>query len=130
MKKLLGFWKTVTWTVFMLVLFLIPSQDIPGSREIPNLDKVVHVAFFMIFTFLFMRDMLKIRGLKSILPVYIITTILVVLFIAIMIELLQDNMNLGRDGDINDILYDLGGFILGMLLLILKYGVRFRSFKI
>ena len=111
----------------MLVLFLIPSQDIPGSREIPNLDKVVHVAFFMIFTFLFMRDLLKIRDLKSILPVYIITTILVVLFIAIMIELLQDNMNLGRDGDINDILYDLAGFILGMLLLILKYGVRFRS---
>ncbi|MCK5461989.1 MAG: VanZ family protein [Bacteroidales bacterium] len=127
MKKILVFWKTVTWTVFMLVLFLIPSQDIPGSREIPNLDKVVHVAFFMIFTFLFMRDLLKIRGLKSILPVYIITTILVVLFIAIMIELLQDNMNLGRDGDINDILYDLAGFILGMLLLILKYGVRFRS---
>jgi len=127
MKKLLAFWKTVTWTVFMLVLFLIPSQDIPGSREIPNLDKVVHVAFFMIFTFLFMLDLLKIKGLKSILPAYIITTILVVLFIAIMIELLQDNMNLGRDGDINDILYDLAGFILGMLLLILKYGVRFRS---
>lgn len=127
MKKLAVFWKTITWTVFMLVLFLIPSQDIPGSREIPNLDKVVHVAFFMIFTFLFMRDLMKIRGLKSILPVYIITTILVVLFIAIMIELLQDNMNLGRDGDINDILYDLAGFILGMLLLILKYGVRFRS---
>ncbi len=127
MKKILVFWKTVTWTVFMLVLFLIPSQDIPGSREIPNLDKVVHVAFFMIFTFLFMQDLLKIRGLKSILPAYIITTILVVLFIAIMIELLQDNMNLGRDGDINDILYDLAGFILGMLLLILKYGVRFRS---
>ena len=111
----------------MLVLFLIPSQDIPGSREIPNLDKVVHVAFFMVFTFLFMRDLLKNKGLKSILPIYIITTVLVVLFIAIMIELLQDNMNLGRDGDINDIFYDLAGFILGMLFLILKYGVRSRS---
>ncbi len=127
MKKLLVFWKTFTWTVFMLVLFLIPSQDIPGSREIPNLDKVVHVAFFMVFTFLFMRDLLKNKGLKSILPIYIITTVLVVLFIAIMIELLQDNMNLGRDGDINDIFYDLAGFILGMLFLILKYGVRSRS---
>ena len=127
MKKLLVFWKTFAWTVFMLVLFLIPSQDIPGSREIPNLDKMVHITFFMVFTFLFMRDMLKIRGLKSILPVHIITTILVVLFFAVIIELLQDNMNLGRDGDINDILYDLAGFILGILLLILKYGVRFRS---
>ena len=127
MKKLLAFWKTVAWTVFMLVLFMIPSQDIPGSREIPNLDKVIHVTFFMVFTFLFMLDLLKIKGLKSILPVHIITAILVVLYFAVMIELLQDNMNLGRDGDINDILYDLAGFILGMLLLILKYGVRFRS---
>ena len=110
----------------MFVLFLIPSQDIPGSREIPNLDKLVHVAFFMVFTIFFIRDLMKIRGLKSILPGYIITTFLIVLFFAIMIELLQDNMNLGREGDINDILYDLVGFILGMLLLILKYGVRSR----
>ena len=127
MKKLVVFWKTVTWTVFMLVLFLIPSQNIPGSREIPNLDKVVHVGFFLVFTILFMRDLLKIRDLKSILLGYIFTTFLVVLFFAIMVEFLQDNMNLGREGDINDILYDLFGFILGMLLLILKYGVRSRS---
>jgi VanZ family protein len=127
MKKLVVFWKTVTWTVFMLVLFLIPSHDIPGSREIPNLDKVVHVGFFLVFTILFMRDLLKIRDLKSILLGYIFTTFLVVLFFDIMVEFLQDNMNLGREGDINDILYDLFGFILGMLLLILKYGVRSRS---
>ena len=127
MKKYLVFWKTITWTVFILVLFLIPSQDIPGSREIPYLDKAVHTVFFMIFSVFFVRDMLKIRGLKYIPPVYIIVTFLLVLSLAIMIEFLQDKMNLGREGDIIDIFYDLLGFLLGMLLLILSHGFRPRS---
>lgn len=127
MKKYLIFWKTVTWTVFILVLFLIPSQDIPGTREIPNLDKMVHMVFFMIFTILCMRDILKIKGLKYIIPAHILITFLVVLSLAIMIELLQDKMKLGREGDIIDILYDLVGFLMGMLFLVFKYGFRSPS---
>jgi VanZ family protein len=127
MKKYLFFWKTVAWTIFILVLFLIPSQDIPGTREIPYLDKAVHTVFFMIFTILFMQDILKLRGGKHIFPVYIFITFFLVLFLAIMIELLQDKMRLGREGDIIDILYDLIGYVLGSFLMILKYGFRSRS---
>jgi len=127
MKKYLVFWKTVAWTVFILVLFLIPSQNIPGNREIPYLDKAVHMVFFMVFTVLFMRDMLKIKGLKYISPAYIIVTFLFVLTFAIMIEGLQDKMNLGREGDIIDIFYDIIGFLLGMLFLVFSYRFRSRS---
>jgi hypothetical protein len=127
MKKILFFWKTIAWTAFMLVLFLIPSQDIPGTREIPHLDKAVHMVFFMTFTILFMRDMLKMKELKYIFPSYIFITFLVVLSFTIMVELLQDKMKLGRDGDIIDILYGLVGFLLGVFLLILKYRIRVRN---
>jgi len=127
MKKYLVFWKTIAWTVFIMVLFLIPSQDIPGSREIPHLDKVVHMVFFMIFTILFMRDMLKIKRLKLSSVAYILVTFLVVLSLAIMVELLQDVMKLGREGDIVDIIYDLFGFFLGMFLLVLIFRIRYRS---
>jgi VanZ family protein len=127
MKKYLVFWKTIAWTVFIMVLFLIPSQDIPGSREIPHLDKVVHMVFFMIFTILFMRDMLKIKRLKLSSAAYILVTFLVVLSLAIMVELLQDVMKLGREGDIVDIIYDLLGFFLGVFLLVLIFRIRYRS---
>ena len=127
MKKYLVFWKTIAWTVFIMVLFLIPSQDIPGSREITHLDKVVHMVFFMIFTILFMRDMLKIKRLKLSSVAYILVTFLVVLSLAIMVELLQDVMKLGREGDIVDIIYDLLGFFLGVFLLVLIFRIRYRS---
>jgi len=127
MKKYLVFWKTIAWTVFIMVLFLIPSQDIPGSREIPHLDKVVHMVFFMIFTILIMRDMLKIKRLKLSSVAYFLVTFLVVLSLAIMVELLQDVMKLGREGDIVDIIYDLLGFFLGMLFLVLIFRIRYRS---
>ena len=121
------FWKTTTWTVFILVLFLMPSQDIPGSREIPGLDKVVHMVFFMIFSILFIRDILKMKGLKNISPLYVLATFLVVLSLAIMIEGLQNKMNLGREGDIIDVFYDIIGFMLGMLFLVFSYRFRSRS---
>ena len=127
MKKYLVFWKTIAWTVFIMVLFLIPSQDIPGSREIPHLDKVVHMVFFMIFTILFMRDMLKIKRLKFSSVAYILVTFLVVLSLAIMVELLQDVMKLGRVGDIDDIFYGLLGFFMGVFLLVLIFRIRYRS---
>lgn len=127
MKKYLVFWKTITWTVFILVLFLIPSRNIPGSREIAHLDKAVHMVFFMIFTILFIRDMLKIKGLKYISPTDMIVTFLLVLFLAILVEFLQDKMKLGREGDIIDIVYDLIGYVFGVLFLVLIYGIRPRS---
>ena len=127
MKKYLGFWKTFAWFVFILVLFLIPSQVIPGSREIPGLDKVVHMVFFMIFSILFIRDILKMKGLKNISPLYVLATFLVVLSLAIMIEGLQDKMKLGREGDIIDIYFDLVGFLFGMLFLVFSYRFRSRS---
>lgn len=127
MKIFFVFWKTIVWFLFMLVLFLIPSQSIPGTKEIPNLDKIVHMAFFMVFTILFIRDILRYYHLKSIGLGLILTVFLLVLSIAVMVELLQEIMNLGREGDIIDILCDLAGYVIGLFLLLLLSLVRSRS---
>jgi glycopeptide antibiotics resistance protein len=127
MKILFVFWKTIVWFLFMLVLFLIPSQSIPGSKEIPYLDKIVHMAFFMVFTILFTLDSLRYHRLKSIGLGLILTVFLLVLSFAVMVELLQEIMNLGREGDIVDILCDLAGYVLGLFFLFLLSLARSRS---
>ena len=127
MKKYLVFWETVTWAVFMLVLFLIPSQDIPNVADIPHQDKFAHIGLFMIFTILYLRGTLKTSSLKTFVPKHILTTFLFVLFFAIMVELLQYMMHAGREGDVTDILHDFAGFTLGSLIMVLVYGVRSRT---
>lgn len=111
----------------MLVLFLMPAQNIPGSRELPHLDKIAHMAFFMVFTILFMLERLHHNQPKTIAPLHILGTFLLVLFFAVMVEVLQEIMNLGRVGDIIDILFDLAGFLLGLFFVLLYSLVRFRS---
>jgi VanZ family protein len=127
MKILTVFWKTIAWSVFMLVLFLIPAQRIPGSRELPHLDKIVHVGFFMVFTILFMLDRFQGRQLKTIETVHVLSTFLLVLFLAVSVEVLQEIMNLGREGDVIDILFDLAGFFLGFFVVLLFSLTRSRS---
>ena len=127
MKIFFAFWETAAWTFFMLVLFLIPSQDIPSVPHIPHQDKFAHIGLFMIFTILYLRGRLKTSSLKTFVPKHIFTAFFFVLLLAIMVELLQDMMHAGRDGDVTDILHDFAGFTLGSLFMILIHGVRSRS---
>lgn len=118
MKKIHAFRKTIVWVVFMLVLFLIPSQSIPGSQEMPYVDKIVHTVFFMVFTILLIFERLRYRHLKSVGTGYALIVFLIVLGFAVMVECLQVIMNLGREGDIMDILFDLVGYVLGLFIVI------------
>jgi VanZ family protein len=124
MKKFLVFWEIVTWTILMLVLFLIPSQNIPDIVDVPYRDKFAHIVLFMVFTMLYLRGRLKTRSLKTFVPGHIFTIFFIVLLFATMVEFLQYMMHAGREGDIADILHGFAGFTLGSLIMILIYGSR------
>lgn len=126
MKKFLVFWETIAWTIFMLVLFLIPSQDIPNVVAIPHQDKFAHIGLFMVFTILYLRGRLKNSSLKTFVPKHIFTTILFVILFAVVVELLQDVMHAGREGEFTDILHDFAGFTIGSLIMVLIYGIQPR----
>ncbi|KPL17588.1 MAG: hypothetical protein AMS23_00585 [Bacteroides sp. SM1_62] len=126
MKKILFFWETITWTVFMLVLFLSPSRSIPHVH-IPYQDKFAHIGLFMVFSMLYLRGQLKISSSKTFAPGHIIVTFIIVMLFAIFLEVLQEVMHAGRDGDFTDILHDFAGFICGSLLMVLIYGIRPRA---
>lgn len=127
MKNILNFWKTIIWVFLMLLLFLIPSPDVPGIEVIPYFDKMAHVVLFMVFTMLYLRDRLKTGAIKTVTPGCIFASFLFVLLFSATVEILQEIMNVGREGDIIDICCDFAGFLLGLLVMILLYGVRSRS---
>ena len=124
MKKIFVFWETIAWSILMLVLFLLPSRDVPDIVEIPHRDKFAHIILFMVFTMLYLRSRLKTRSLKTFVPGHIFTIFFIVLLFATSVEFLQDMMHAGREGDITDILHDFAGFTLGSLIMILIYGSR------
>jgi VanZ family protein len=124
MKKIIIFWETIAWTILMLVLFLLPPQDVPDIVAIPHQDKFAHIILFMVFTMLYLRSRLKTRSLKTFVPGHIFTIFLIVLLFAISVEFLQYMMHAGREGDITDILHDFAGFTLGSLIMMLIYGSR------
>jgi VanZ family protein len=127
MKFILAFWRTLFWSVIMLVLFLVPAQDLPGQTKIPYLDKFAHVILFMVFTIFYLLDRLKIRGLKSIVPVHIAVSFFYMIIFAVTVEFLQKIMGFGRAWDIKDIFWDVIGFILGLIFVVLYTGNRSRS---
>jgi VanZ family protein len=127
MKMIHAFRKTIAWVVFMLVLFLIPSRTIPLSEEMPYVDKIVHTTFFMVFTILIIFDRLKYRRLNSIGIGYALIVFLLVLGFAVMVECLQEIMNLGREGDVVDIIFDLIGYALGLIIVLFLTVTSSRS---
>ena len=122
MKNILVYWRTLFWSVIMLVLFLVPAKDLPGQKDIPNLDKIAHIALFMVLTILYFLDRLKFRDSKTIVPGHIAVTFLYILLFAVTVEFLQKFMGFGRAWDIKDIFWDVIGFILGLILVVLFNG--------
>ena len=107
----------------MLVLLLIPTQNIPGV-DIPYQDKFAHIVLFAVFSMLYLRSRLRVSSSKTFASGHIISTFIVVMVFAVLTEILQDIMSIGRDGDVTDALHDFAGFLCGSLLMVLIYGVR------
>ena len=81
----------------------------------------------MTFTFLYIRDRLNAHGLKTIPVSYLATALIVVIIFGTIVEMLQETLKLGRSGEFKDVLYDLTGYIIGLVISVLKHGVRFRK---
>jgi VanZ family protein len=55
MKKLLSsIWSALIWTMLIFILLVMPTTGLEGKdvNEIPNVDKIVHVILFAVFSFL------------------------------------------------------------------------------
>jgi VanZ family protein len=125
MKSFLAYWKTLSWSLLMLAVFLIPGDNLSKAPSIPFLPEVAHISFFALFTWLLIRDLAKTRyKVRPTGKIYITVLLISVLF-GVLIEVLQSLNFIARTREITDVLLDFSGSLLSVVLAALYY--RFRQ---
>ncbi len=110
-----NFWKTSIWLLIICYLTLTPSQNLPKMPHLFEYDKIGHIMLFLIFTLLLIKSIslstteLTLQKIKFI--VFISST-----FISGLIEILQANFIQNRSGDVRDLIADIFGTLIGLLI--------------
>ncbi|MBD2700945.1 VanZ family protein [Spirosoma sp. BT702] len=97
-------WLAVAWTVVMLLGCLTPHQELPNTLLTLS-DKAMHVAIFVLFTFLWQR-----AGYSM------LSVLIIGMFFGAFIEVMQYVLPINRSADWLDLLADGIGTVLGVLL--------------
>jgi len=103
------------WAIFILVMSAIPGSSLPKSPLLPHFDKIVHAALYFILSIFLIPafDHSIHRFFRKTAPILVI--IIVAIFGGI-IEIAQENWFLKRSGDIADLLSDLAGALLAIIV--------------
>ena len=102
-------WLAIVWTIIMLIGCLTPHEDVPGPLITWN-DKVLHVAIFAPFSFLWMQAGFRLTNV----------VIAGILFGAL-IEVLQYVLPINRSADWADLFADSIGTVVGVVLALVWY---------
>jgi VanZ family protein len=122
-KNKRGFLFTILFAIFIMFLSLVPS-DINGGAPLfyfPGIDKVIHGMMYGFFTVLALYEFFKYKRL-SFLPFLLI--MLSIFFYSILMEILQYYLVESRSGEVNDVLANLTGILIGALLIFLLKKIR------
>ena len=109
-----------TALVLLLILYLtLVPRPLPNTNiEIPGLDKLAHAIMFGVLAFVTSIDMARrnrndIRTLSNSTIIYIS---IIVAFVGLLIEILQQLMQLGRGSDLLDFIADIIGIIIASII--------------
>jgi VanZ family protein len=114
--KIKLFWRNILWAIVIFILCSIPGDDLPKTSaiNIPHFDKIVHFTlFFIMGIFLFAELNFQTR-LKHLKIAGIILSLIA--FYGGLIEYLQQNYFTNRSGDYWDLMADIFGGIIAILL--------------
>lgn len=107
--KILIFLKPAIWVVIISYLSLMPGGNFPRVPlfNIPGFDKIVHAGFYFVLCILFIKPFSK-----TIARPYLLS-FLTSAIISGIIEILQANLTVTRQGDFCDLLANLAGAVAG-----------------
>lgn len=109
-----------TALVLLLILYLtLVPRPLPNTNiEIPGLDKLAHAIMFGVLAFVTSIDMARRNrnDIKTLSNSTIIYISVIVAFVGLLIEILQQLMQLGRGGDLLDFIADIIGVIIASII--------------
>lgn len=114
------------WAALIFVLCLTPGQAIPSWdwADLLNVDKLVHAALFAVLFILLERGLRRIRAGEGRPANVVFTAIATSVAYGGLVELMQQLPTLGRRGDVNDLIANSVGVILGWGYFRLRNGDR------
>lgn len=116
MLKQIYFWLALFWTALIIFVCLIKSSDIP-QIDLPYLDKVLHACMHFVFTLLWFFYFKKRIGNLTNFKLLLVSLVLSVLF-GIVIELMQKFFTVTRNADFFDVIANLCGASLAVVLIV------------
>lgn len=105
-------WVAVSWLVIMCVLFFLPGSAFPGENWLSKIyfDKLVHVGLFAILIFLW-RSAFDFEFFA-----YTFILLLSALLYGVTVEYIQRDFVPNRDFDLYDVVADMAGAIIGLVV--------------
>lgn len=116
MLKQIYFWSALSWTGLIIFVCLIKSSDIP-QIDLPYVDKVLHACMHFVFTLLWFFYFKKRIGNLTNFKLLLVSLVLSVLF-GIVIELMQKFFTVTRNADLFDVIANLCGASLAVILIV------------
>ena len=109
------FWFAISWTLFIVIMCLISSANIP-KIEISEADKYVHALIHILFTFLWFMSFLKFKIPlnKSIFYAFVFSV-----SFGLLIEILQKTLTTTRQFDVFDIISNILGTVLSYIIVLI-----------
>lgn len=107
-------WLAIVYSIAITVLFLMPTSQLP-SVGLAGIDKIVHILIFLFLTILWQLVVFKRRGDRLTTKSSFLLLVVMIMF-GILIEVLQGEVTVSRTGNFYDVLADLLGAVMGVLV--------------
>lgn len=119
------YWKSVSWALIIAVLLFTPGNRLPRQHlfEFDQLDKIVHLFLFAVFEFILLYDFSMLNSIRGV----VVGPTAIASSYAFFTEGVQYLFNIERTGSVYDLLADIVGCILGVILYRLFIRIKARS---
>lgn len=115
-------WPAFLFALIVLILCVIPGQDIP-EVGIVNFDKLVHTALFALLTFLFAKGFYRQTSIFFLKQHFIIVPAVLCSLYGGLLEILQATVCINRAGDWLDFLFDTLGALVAAIVIITRKSI-------